>query len=154
MKVIGGCDAEVAAWVAGRMAQYMPSDPPEFGKSRGYTVVGEDDETILAGVVFHDYSPKFGTCQVSVAADSARWATRRIIRELLSVPFYGYGCRKVWSIMAQSNERAIKFNLGIGFKREAILSSAFGPKAHAVVTSLRRGQFEHLYGARNVKPVQ
>ncbi|CAB4139856.1 hypothetical protein UFOVP353_59 [uncultured Caudovirales phage] len=114
----------------------------DFGPCAALGVVSGDK--VLAGVVFHDYQPDFKTIQLSMAADSPRWATRNIIKELLSYPFFQLGVEKVWTSTPHTNERAIKFNKGIGFKQEAVLAKHFGDR-HAVVCRIFKKDYERLF---------
>ena len=111
MKLVYGLDKEVAGWVSNRISYMAGRD---FGPSVAIGVISEDDKT-LAGIVFHDYHPEFGTIQVSLAATSPRWATKRLICSILFYPFIQLGCNIVWSAIAHDNARAIRFNKGIGF---------------------------------------
>jgi RimJ/RimL family protein N-acetyltransferase len=137
MKVVYGMTPQISAWVADKIPHVS-----EFGACEALGVT--DGQSIVAGVVFHDYQPACGTIQVSVAATNPRWATRAIIKEILSYPFHQLKVRKVWSAMPLKNERAIKFNKGIGFKQEAVLSHQFGDD-HAVITRMFKKQFEQLF---------
>lgn len=101
---------------------------------------------MLAGVVYHDYYPQYRTVQVSLAAANPRWATKRIVGRLLSIPFELYGCRKIWASTPHTNARALRFNAGIGFVKEAVLSDFYGDGAHAIVTSLSRDLWAERYG--------
>ena len=55
--------------------------------------------------------------------------------------FITAGANKLWTAMPHTRERAIRFNLGIGMKREAVLRHHFGPKAHAVICSMMRDEW-------------
>lgn len=138
MRLVFGADAEVARWVA----DHIP-DVDDFGPC---TAIGVATDRLIAGTVFHDYQPKFGTIQLSMAATSPIWARREIIAGLLSYPFEQLGCFKVSTITAHDNNRALKVNEHVGFKREAILAHQFGKKRHAVVMRLLRPDYLRLYG--------
>lgn len=130
-------------WVGSR----LPFVGPEGFNytSQGWAVVSEKDGAVLAGVVYHDYYPDYGTVQVSLAAATPRWATRRTIGQLLAIPFERFGCHKIWSSILFSNRRALRFNLGIGFTREALLADYFGMDNHAIVTSLTKQAWAERY---------
>ena len=142
MNLLCGHDASVAAWVSARIP-YAYGE--RFETSVAIGVI--DGQDLIAGVVYHDWNPNYRTMQVSMAASSARWARRGVIRALLSYPFEQAGAQKLWAMMAASNERALRFNLGIGFKREAVLARHFGAD-HAVVTRMFQRDFERIYGER------
>lgn len=138
MKVLYGDDVNVAKWVAARIPHVT-----EFGVCSALGVVNDKNQPV-AGIVFHDYQPTCGTIQISMAADTPKWATRAIIKELLSYPFKQLKVRKVWTATPLKNSRAIRFNKGIGFKQEAVLSHQFG-NDHAVICRMFNKQFDQLF---------
>jgi len=122
--------AGLAEWAAARMPHVAG-----FGPCWAVGVVRRD--ALAAVAVFHDYQPEGGTTQVSMAAETPRWASRPVVAAILGAAFsgrLGQPVRKVWSAMASGNARAIRFNLGIGFKREAVLRHHFAHGVHAVIT--------------------
>jgi RimJ/RimL family protein N-acetyltransferase len=138
MKVHYGDDVNVAKWVCDRIPHVS-----SFGPCTALGVVNSEGKPV-AGIVFHDYLPACGTIQLSMAAETPRWATRRIVKELLSYPFNQLKVRKVWTATPLKNQRAIKFNKGIGFKQEAVLANHFGDD-HAVICRMFRKQFEQNF---------
>lgn len=139
--LIFGHDDALAKWCAARIPHVGKAG---FGPCRaiGVATGNQPDDTLLAVVVYHDYVPSYGVCQLSMAARSPKWASREAIRGLLSVPYEQYGCRKVWTATPSDNLRAIRFNEGIGFRREAILRHHYAPRRHAVICSMLRNEFE------------
>ncbi|MBM3346848.1 MAG: hypothetical protein FJY55_10190 [Betaproteobacteria bacterium] len=134
---------EAVDWVACRL--------PEVGSggfssnTQGVAVVAEGDRSILAGAVYHDYYPDYGTIQISLAAATPRWASRRIIGQILSIAFERYGCHKIWASTLHSNSHALRFILGVGFEKEALLTDFFGPGRHSIATSMTRDQWAERY---------
>lgn len=122
MNLIYGADEQIAAWVVSNIPRMAGG---VFGPGRAIGVADSADR-IIAGVVFHDYQPTCKTIQISMAASTPKWATRRTIAGLLRYPFHQLGVNKVWTASPASNTRAIRFNEGIGFKREAVLERHFG----------------------------
>jgi len=139
--LIFGHSEQVAAWVA----EHIP-DVGQDGFSSPVTAIGVATDHLIAGMVYHDYQPKFGTMQLSMAATSPMWARREIIHALLSYPFDQLGCQKIWTATALENVKALKVNEHVGFKREAILAHQFGRKRHAVIMRLLRPDYLRLYG--------
>ena len=140
MRLLYGQDQAVAEWVS-RNIPHMAG--AAFGPMAAIGVTSQEGN-LLAGVVFHDYQPKFRTMQISMAAASPKWATRNTIRLLLSYPFMRCGVEKVWTAMPHTNERAIRFNKGIGFVQEAVLAYHFG-SSHAVICRLLRKDYLRIY---------
>jgi RimJ/RimL family protein N-acetyltransferase len=134
---------EVSAWTAKR----IPHARGRIGNFYFAVGVVSEEGKAIAGIVFSDYYPDYGTIQVSVAAETPRWATRGIVAEILSYPFFQLGAQKVWSAMPHDNTRAIRFNKGIGFKQEGILARQFGDK-HAVITRMFAEDYRRIYGAK------
>jgi len=137
MNLIFGCDAAIAEWVGERIPHAEP-----FVDCVGIGVA--DGNELLAGVVFSDWSALHKTLQLSMAADSPRWAKRGVVYALLSYAFDQAGAQKLWTATPISNARALKFNLGVGFTKEAVLGHHFG-KEHAVICRMYRKDFETRY---------
>lgn len=98
-------------------------------------------DLLAAVVLFHDWQPMARTLQCSMAADTPLWASRYALRGLLAYAFITAGASKLWTAMPHTSERAIRFNLGIGMRREAVLRHHFGPKVHAVICSMLRDEW-------------
>lgn len=141
MRLLFGQDAAVADWVR----RHIPHMATDFGPSSAIGVTTEDGQP-LAGVVFHDYQPAYGTIQLSAAAISPRWATKRIVGRMLRYPFMELKVNKVWTATEQKNERALKFNKGVGFMPEATLRHHFGRKNHAVICGMMDFEYRERYG--------
>lgn len=144
MKVVATIGADVMDFVAKRM-------PLMFGDSIRYAgpyqAIGVLDEsnTLVAGVVFNEYQQTFGTIMVHLAADTPRWASRNVIRAILSYPFVQLKCRKVWGATPDHLTRVLRFNHGIGFVREAVLRHHYGEGRHAVITSMLASEYRKFY---------
>ena len=131
------------------MAEWVGSRIPHVGSGEAFgpcVAIGvSDSEKIIAGVVYHQYESGIGNVQISMAADSPRWATRATIHALLSVPFLQYGCRRVTTITPHTHKRALRFNRGIGFVSEGTLRRFFDDRTHAVICGLLRRDFDRLF---------
>lgn len=138
MRLVFEHDAAVAEWVARRI--------PYVDWFKDFTAIGiADGNRPVAGVVYNEFQPVYLTMQVSMAADTPIWAQRGIIRALLHYPFEQQGVRKLWAAIQQKNKRALKFNLGIGFTKEAVLAHHFG-KDHAVICRMLDKDYRKRYG--------
>lgn len=143
MRVVRTIQRDVMDFVAARM-------PPVFGDriTRGhYAGLGvlDEDYTLVAGVIFNQWDPEYSTIQVSVAADTPKWATRNVIREILGYAFSEININKVWCLMASTGLRAQRFNAGIGFTREAVLRHHLGQGTHAILTSMMAEEYRKFY---------
>ena len=136
MKLLFGQDAAVAAWVAAR----IPHASTGFGQCFAIGVV--DDTGIRAGVVFHAWTP--GNCEISMAADTPRWAQRGLIRAMLHYPFEQQACRRVTVVIPHDGARAIRFCAGLGFVREGVVRHLYAEKRHGVVMGLLRKDYHRM----------
>ena len=143
-----GFDEQLAKWACDRIpwADYHPSM-----RAVGVADGGGASDDLLAVCIYHNYvAPKvidgktwFGTCEISMAARSPRWATRTTIKNLLRIPFLQYKCRKVFTVIPSSNVRAIEFNKGIGLKPEGTPRHHFAKGVHACLFGLLKSEFEY-----------
>lgn len=142
---ITGRDEPLKRWAAPRIPHIGEAD--RFGPSVavGVATGPKADDQLLAVIVFHDFHPKYGICQISVAAANPRWAVRRTLKGLLSIPFLQYECNKVWVSMPHTSDRVIGFVKAIGFVQEAVLRDHFGKGVHAVICRMMRGDYERVY---------
>ncbi len=139
--LLTGHDDDVARWVAQRIPHVN-----EFGECVALGVGDEERGKLYAGVVFHDYQPAYRNIQLSMAADSPLWASRSVIRSILDYPFRQLGVWMVWTMTPLGNERALRVNEHVGFKRKPIVPHVFGPKKHAVICQMLAPDFARLYG--------
>jgi len=137
MILVFGHDAAVADWVAERI-------PHMNGQFRDFAAIGvAESGKLVAGVVYHDHYPRYRHIQISMAADSPRWAQRGVIRGLLAYPFVQLGCERVTLTVPHTSHRVLKFTKGIGFVSEGVLRRGFGD-AHAVVLGMLSRDYHKL----------
>lgn len=142
MKLVLGQDEAVAGWVARRLGY----GEDFFGPCRSIAVVGSNDEP-LAGIVYSGYRPHFRSIELSIVADSPRFATRSVIHAILAFPFLQWQCERISITCALKNKRAVRFAQGLGFVKEGIARKGFGDD-HAVVLSMLRKEFDRLFARR------
>lgn len=97
---------------------------------------------LVAGVAFHDWQPSCLTLQLSMAADTALWASRDVLAGLTRYAFVTCGANKLWTAIPHDEARTIRFNRGVGLKHEGTLRQHFGPKRHAVICSMTRAEWQ------------
>ena len=144
MRLVRDNSAGVARWVASRISFVGDAG---FGNCTAIGVADSNGKAV-AGVVYHDWQPQFKTMAFSIAADTPRFATRRIIEALLRYPFDDVQIMKLWTATPHRNERALRFAKGAGFTQEAVLSHHFG-KDHAVINRMFLRDFKRLYEVKS-----
>lgn len=144
-ELLRGFDKEVAEWVSDRCSNVHHGFDPNV-RAIGVMLNSE----IIAGFVYSDFQENFGTIEMSLAADSPKWATRRIIHELLKYPFIGCGCQRITITTGEDNVKALRLATGIGFVEEAVVKRAYGRYNNAVLLRLFKEDWEAgKYGKRN-----
>lgn len=139
----------LARWVALRIP-YVDSGPAEpFGPAECVGV--ERERRLIAAVVFHMWDPASKTIAASMAADTAMWARRETIADILKVPFDMCGARKLYVMIRSDNAKVTRFVRHVGFREEARLSEHYGPHLHAVIFGLKKKHYAGLK-ERPVKP--
>lgn len=114
-----GQDQAVIEWVRQRIPHAS-----QFHLAKGIGLA--EDDRIIAGVVYHNYLEQYGNIEISMAADSPRWATPEALAVFLGYPFRQLRCRRVTTCTPASNKRALRFNYGIGFQKEGMIRQGYG----------------------------
>lgn len=114
-----GQDIAVAQWVSERI--------PHSNYPGGFSAIGiAEDDKLIAGVIYHNWIKRYGNIEISMAADTPRWATPEALKRLLWYPFRELRCRRVTTCTPASNKRALRFNYGIGFQKEGRIRQGYG----------------------------
>lgn len=149
--ILTGRDRIFASWAAKRIPHIGTED--QFGK---YVAVGvatgqSADDKLMAVVIFHDYHPQYGHCQISVAAANPKWVSRQTIRALLAIPFMQYRCQKCWVAIPHNRPRVIGLGKALGFTQEATLKNHFGRGTHAAIMRMLDAEYNRMYWPQNAK---
>lgn len=137
-------------WACDRMTNLQPG--VGVGQCMAAAVTADaNPDALYAVILYHGADWKARTLQVSITAASPRWATRTNIRTLLGKPFLDWKVRKLWSVIASTNQRANNLCSGLGFKLEARLRHQYGHKVHAFCYGLMDTEFRAIWLAPRVK---
>jgi RimJ/RimL family protein N-acetyltransferase len=94
------------------------------------------DDAVVAVVVFDTFSSH--DCFMHVASDGGgHWLTREFLKRAFVYPFVQCGLPRVSSPIAESNTKALAFNLHLGFAREGYHPDACSTGA-VITTGLLR----------------
>lgn len=98
----------VANWVAKR----IPGCERGFGPCVAMMVW---DNGPIAGVVFHNYSPECGVIEMSSAAVSPRWLSKRVLKAIHTYIFRDAGCQLSVMRVSEKNKRMIRIAEAAGY---------------------------------------
>ena len=132
--LIYGQDQAVANWVQSR----LPEIRNGFGE---YTAIGvTEDGAPIAGVVYHHYIGF--DMQLSMAADSPRWCSRRTLRALLGYPFYQLKVARITACTGKHNKRMRSMAERLGFRLEGCVRRGFDGTRDVLVYGMLRSEAE------------
>jgi len=149
VRLLYGHDADVLAFVQER----LPTENFDGAKAVG---VINAEGYLVAGWVWHNWSPQAQTIEFSGAADTPRWMTRSILHELFAYAFDGIGCQLVVTRNSARNTRLHRQLAAYGFDRHDI-PRLFGRDEDAAIWSLteeawRQGRFgKREYRGQEIK---
>lgn len=103
----GGEAQLVAHWVAER----IPGCERGFGPCAAMCI----GNPIIAGVVFHNYSPEGGVMEMSAAAESPRWLTRPVLRAMHAYIFEDAACQMAVLRVSERNKRMLRIGEAYGY---------------------------------------
>ncbi|MFE3836924.1 hypothetical protein [Pseudogemmobacter sonorensis] len=134
-----GADAEVAAWIAGRIPGYRPESD-----TRALGVIKDGD--LVAGVTYERWNGLH--CEVSIAAlPGSAWADRRTLFALFHFPFVQLGCEAITVLVPMTNLLSLNLATKLGFERQAIIPFAARDGSPLIVLQQFRGRCRWLgYG--------
>jgi RimJ/RimL family protein N-acetyltransferase len=112
----------------------------------GKSALGElnDDGTPKWAAVYDHYE-EGGSIQIHIAIDNPKYVTRQAICACFEYAFYQLGVKKVLGIVNSENERALTFDMRLGFKLEAIIEGVY-KMGNMYVLSMTRQQCRWLRG--------
>lgn len=105
---------------------------PDFGNCRTMAVLDRDG-VMVAGLVFHNWSPENGVIEISAAAITPKWATRTVLKTALGYVFAH--CQMAVARIAEDNMPARRLWKGIG-AQEYILPRLRGRGASEAIELL------------------
>lgn len=129
---LGGVDQIVGDWVAQQLGLPVGCFDPCAGV--GVTLHGQ----MVAGVVFNNYRPypHGAIIDASIAATTAKWATRQVLRDFFSYPFLQMEATRLQVACRKSNKHARRFVVRLGFRMEGVARRLWDGKHDAAVYSM------------------
>jgi RimJ/RimL family protein N-acetyltransferase len=137
--MIYGHDREIAEWVGNQLDCNFEQNSVAIGMAlKG---------AIIAGVVYHSYRPKYNI-EMSIAAITPKWATRKTLKALFAYPFMQLGLPRVTAVVSAKDKSVQRFDERLGFKREGLMRDAH-PDGDAVIYGLLRKDCKYIEDSLN-----
>lgn len=127
-------DDEVALFVCDLLPTRIT--PDDFGS---FTTIGISDKKtkkLIAGAVYHRWR-KFD-CELTFAAADPKWCRKGVLAALFHYPFVQRHLNRMTLIIGSNNKRAIKLNLGLGFRLEGVARKAYDGFNDAIILGMLR----------------
>ena len=107
-----------------------------------YTSLGVvSHETLIAGVIYNNWSPETGVIEISGAGDSPKWLSRAVLYQMYEYPFEQLGCRMVIQRNSEHNERINSILRRLGFQ-EYRIEQMRGPDEAELIFTLTKEQWK------------
>tara|TARA_R100001244_G_scaffold128631_1_gene99601 strand:+ start:463 stop:888 length:426 start_codon:yes stop_codon:yes gene_type:complete len=107
-------DGRIKSWIESRIRDITPRD---FDNCSTLGVARNNE--LICGVAYWFWPNE--TCDVAIAADSPRWATKQTIFTLFAYPFEQIGVNRLQSLIHPKNKRSRHLCKGLGFTLEGKL---------------------------------
>lgn len=79
-----------------------------------------NNNDLVAGVVYHNWSPSSGSIEMSAYSTTRVWANKSVVRLLFDYPFLQVGCRIVVARHAEDNTHARRIWSALGASEHII----------------------------------
>ena len=73
--------------------------------------------TIIAALIYNNWDDETGVIEISGAADSPRWLTKQVLKEMFDYPFLRLRCQAVAMRGDSENDNLTRILPAYGFKR-------------------------------------
>lgn len=126
-------DDVVREFVASLIPSCRERGLPPASKSVG---VIDSGGRLIAGWVYHDWSPEAGVIECSIAAlPRARWLTRETIRRIFEFPFGQLECQMIIGRVEETNEQLLRILSALNYSFIRI-PRAYGRDLDCIVATL------------------
>lgn len=98
-------------------------------------------DRLLGGVIYQGYTG--ASIELHVAGFDPLWINRDLLWAVFAYPFIQLNCKKIIGRVAETNRRALEFDLKLGFKEEGRIREVF-PEGDLFILTMRRDECRWL----------
>lgn len=121
--------------VAEFAAALIPHCRRGFGPNVKTLAVIDEDDQLIAGMVFHNFDPEAGVIEISGAATHPRWLSRRTLGAMHAYPFVTCGCQMIAQRVPADNMRLLSILDRYGYELTKV-PRLFGRDRDGVLATL------------------
>lgn len=92
---------------------------------------------LMGGVLFSYWTGFDGSINMHSAGFHPRWVNRTMLWVCFDYPFNQLGVKKIFGQVPEDNERALRFNLNLGFEVEQMIKDVY-PSGDMILMSMYR----------------
>lgn len=96
---------------------------------------------LLGGVIYTNYTGA-SVC-IHVGSFRPMWVNRNLLYAVFDYPFNQLGVKKVIGQVPKHNEKAVRFNLSVGFITETVITDVF-PEGDMLIMTMYKENCRHL----------
>lgn len=96
-----------------------------------------ENGVLLGGVIYQNYTGRDGSIGIHVAAYQDRWINPDMLWITFHYPFVQLGCKKLFGQVPETNQKALDFDLRLGFRMVTFIEDVF-PDGGLYVISMDR----------------
>lgn len=142
LSLVEGFDKIVRDFVASR----APMGHAEFTDGdKGFAIVNGRGE-LVAGIVFSEWRPHFGTLELSAVALNSACLSPGIVSALGDYAFRKLNANRVWARTSSKNYRATRLLSNLGFTPEGTAVHFYGVNRNAVTFRMLKHEWIAKYG--------
>lgn len=108
-----------------------------FNPAADRCISREENGLLLGGTLLSGYTGKGGSISVHIAGFTPTWMTRDLIWVTFDYIFNQLGCAKLFGQVPASNQKALEFDLKMGYKVEHVIEGVF-PDGDLYLVAMRR----------------
>lgn len=134
----------------GRVAhgkQIMESIDSVFSEVTMQVISRVEDDKLLAGVVYENYTGEGGSIEAHIGSFTKRWLCRDFLYIMFDYPFNQLKVKQAFARVQAKNEKSLKWCRSLGFKDLVVIEDVF-PDDDMVVLRMKREECRYL----NIKP--
>ena len=106
-----------------------------------HTSIGHVGTQLNAGVIYVEYTGS--SVQMIAARFTKQPLSRGFFRAIFDYPFNNLGCKKVLALVRSRNDRALRLDLHLGFRVEAVITDWY-PGDDQVILAMTKDQCRWL----------